>query len=121
MYIDNLKIINIFRGDSLELIPFINTKNDCSLSSQRYSITENDIVYFALMEPNQRFEDAILKKVFDYNSEKTEDGDLIIKLRPSDTVDLLPGKYYYTIKMKQNEQDSFNVFTILKETEFWIL
>ena len=119
MYIDNLRIINMFRGDSLELIPFI---NNCSeLSPERYIITENDTVYFALMEPNQRFEDAILKKVFDYSSEKTEDGDLIIRLKPSDTVDLLPGKYYYTIKMKQNEQDSFNVFTLLKETEFWIL
>lgn len=120
MNISNLNILQIHRGDSMELIPFINCGTE--MNWERYSIQENDVIYFALMEVHQKFEDAILKKVFDFNSEKTEDGDLIIKIKPSDTVDLLSGKYYYTIKMKQaTEEDSYNVITLLKETEFWIL
>ena len=110
----------MFRGDTTTLVPFIN--KGTAMSPERYEITENDTIYFALMEPNQKFEDAILKKVFNSESPVTEDGDLIIKLNPSDTVDLLPGKYYYTIKMKHDtNENEYDVYTLLQETEFWIL
>lgn len=120
MYINNLKIIQMFRGDTLTLIPII--KTGTNMYPEHYELTEKDTIYFALMEVHQKFEDAILKKVFDNTSPTDVNNDLIIKLDSSDTVDLLPGKYYYTIKMKHiNDDESFDVYTLLKETEFWIL
>ena len=111
-------IINMFRGDSL-YIP-LDIRNGSVMNYEQYNLTDNDIIYFGLMEPNQKFEDAILKKVLTA-SDIDEDNNLIIKLKPADTVDLLPGKYYYSIKLKQNSDNSYNVYTLLKETEFWIL
>ena len=111
-------IINMFRGDSLD-IP-LDIRNGSVMNYEQYNLTDNDTVYFGLMEPNQKFEDAILKKVLTI-SDIDNDGNLIVKLEPIDTVDLLPGKYYYSIKLKQNSDNSYDVYTLLKETEFWIL
>ena len=111
-------IINMFRGDSL-YIP-LDIRNGSVMNYEQYNLTDNDTIYFGLMEPNQKFEDAILKKVLTI-SDIDNDGNLIVKLEPIDTVDLLPGKYYYSIKLKQNSDNSYDVYTLLKETEFWIL
>lgn len=111
-------IINMFRGDSLD-IP-LDIRNGSAMHYEQYNLTDSDTIYFGLMEPNQKFEDAILKKVLTI-SDIDNDGNLIVKLEPIDTVDLLPGKYYYSIKLKQNSDNSYNVYTLLKETEFWIL
>ena len=111
-------IINMFRGDSLD-IP-LDIRNGSVMNYEQYNLTDNDTIYFGLMEPNQKFEDAILKKVLTA-SDIDENNNLIIKLKPTDTVDLLPGKYYYSIKLKQNSDNSYDVHTLLKETEFWIL
>ena len=111
-------IINMFRGDSLD-IP-LDIRNGSAMHYEQYNLTNNDTIYFGLMEPNQKFEDAILKKVLTI-SDIDNDGNLIVKLEPIDTVDLLPGKYYYSIKLKQNSDNSYDVYTLLKETEFWIL
>lgn len=111
-------IINMFRGDSLD-IP-LDIRNGSAMHYEQYNLTDSDTIYFGLMEPNQKFEDAILKKVLTI-SDIDNDGNLIVKLKPIDTVDLLPGKYYYSIKLKQNSDNFYNVYTLLKETEFWIL
>lgn len=108
----------MFRGDSLD-IP-LDIRNGSVMNYEQYNLTDNDTIYFGLMEPNQKFEDAILKKVLTA-SDIDENNNLIIKLKPTDTVDLLPGKYYYSIKLKQNSDNSYDVYTLLKETEFWIL
>ena len=62
MYINNMGIIKMFRGDSFSVVPFIN--NSTEMIDDKYEITANDTIYFGLMECNQRFEDAILKKVY---------------------------------------------------------
>ncbi len=115
----DLGIIKMFRGDSNELILDIKDGNNMYYSN--YEITQDDTIYFGLMEIHQKFEDAILKKVFTLQ-DVDQDGDIIIKIKPSDTEYLLPGKYYYSIKMKHNNSENdYDVYTIVKETEFWIL
>lgn len=119
MYINNMGIIKMFRGDSFSVVPFIN--NSTEMIDDKYEITANDTIYFGLMECNQRFEDAILKKVYTI-ADVDANGNITIKINPSDTVDLLPGKYFYSIKLKHDNQDeSFDVYTLMQETEFWIL
>lgn len=51
------------------------------------------------MEPNQPFEDAVIKKRFTSKLSTTNgSGDLEVKFKPSDTEYLAPGKYYYAVK-----------------------
>lgn len=114
--------IQLIRGDTLSLALFINQGNE--LVPSRYLLGDNDTVYFALMEQNQLFENAILKKVFTKEtSEFTEDGDLIITLDPSDTESLLEGQYIYTIKLRTTNLDTNReeVRTVVPEHQFSIM
>lgn len=113
-------IVYLNRGDSMRIPLFINMGT--SLEPIQYLLSDADTLYFALMEPNETFERAILKKVFTNKDPLDEEGDVFIKLEPKDTEYLLPGRYYYTIKMKtDNEDGSYDVQTITPETEFQIL
>lgn len=116
--VSSTKIIEITRGDSFQYPLFINIGTE--MYPERYLLKDGDAVYFAVMEPNQRFEDAILKKVYTYEDEKDEQGDLIIKFDSMDTQYLHPGKYYYTIKVKFSDFE-LPVQTIIDNREFWIL
>ena len=98
---------------------FINNGTD--IAPVRYVLNSSDTVYFAIMEPNKSFEDAILKKVFTVENEMTDQGDIWIKLDPIDTEHLLPGKYFYTVKLKTISDDGkYTVRTIITEKEFWL-
>ena len=92
-----------------------------------YRLKGNDVLYFGLMYPRQEFEDAIVKKKFTVE-DYYEDSDILeILLEPEDTVDLLPGKYYYAIKLKLDhielEEDGSEkrvtgVETVVNKTKF---
>lgn len=112
--------IKLSRGDSLTMSLFINSGTE--LSPVRYTLTQSDTVYFAVMEENQLFENAILKKVYTSASDKTSDGDLLLKLRPQDTEDLISGMYKYTVKLKKNtSQTEYDVTTLITEHQFYIM
>lgn len=119
----NASIIEMNRGDSFECPLFINCGT--YMEPQRYELTEKDKVYFGLMEPNKLWEQSILKQIYTYQSEKTEDGDLIIKIKPEETEYLIPGTYYYEIKLVKYNNDSYDeieeVKTIVPITLFTIL
>lgn len=111
-------VISITRGDSAKFPLFINTGTE--LKPIRYVLEEGDEVYLAIMQPNQYFENAIVKKK--YTDEDLNDhGDVLIKIRPEDTEQLIPGKYYYQIKSKLRTADGYEVHTVIKKTEFFIV
>lgn len=117
--ISNNGIIRLTRGDSMRAPLFINSGTD--MEPIRYNLNSNDTVYFAVMGPNQPFESAIIKKVFTAEDEMTEQGDLWVKLDPIDTEHLLPGKYFYTVKLKTMADDGkYTVRTVITEKEFWL-
>lgn len=116
--VSSTKIIEITRGDSFMYPLFINVGTE--MCPERYLLKDGDVVYFAVMEPNQKFEDAILKKVYTAADEETPDGDLIINLNSEDTQHLHSGKYYYTVKVKFSDSE-LPVQTIIENREFWIL
>ena len=95
MNISNNSFITINRGDSFSAPLFINCGTQ--LMPIRYSLKDHPRteVYLGVMEPNQTFENAIIRKKYDINSKINQYGDLIIDLSSSDTEYLLPGKYYY--------------------------
>lgn len=111
--------ITHYRGDTLTT-PIRIFEGD-RLCPTQYILNENDVLYLGIMEPGQAFEDAVIKKVFTSDSEKDVDGNVILHLKSTDTEFVAPGTYYYTLKLKQVQDDNIMVTTILKPTLFWLL
>lgn len=112
-------IITINRGDTYN---FDLTIYDDSLDG-RYTLQDDDVLYFGLMDPRQKFEDALVKKRYT-KDDCDEMGNLNIEIRPEDTLDLMPGVYYYAIKLHRmkNDETEFidRVITVINKTKFVI-
>ncbi len=112
-------IINLMRGDSFTTPIYVNLGT--KLSPRYYKLGPLDKLYFGLMEPNQAFEDAVLKKVFDYTSPQDADGNTLLMLTPTDTEKLLVGQYYYMIKLRTIDMFGQEmVRTVVNPTIFWL-
>ena len=117
------KTITINRGDTVQF-PFYVNEIGNMWAPVKSELEDADTVYFGIMEPNQNFENAIVKKVFNKYSQRDEEGDLLITLDPIDTLYLRPGKYYYSIKRKRVNIETFHVErvdTIVPNTLFYIV
>lgn len=104
----NIVLLN--RGDSLDLILSI------KIDAVPYTMVGGDYLYFGLMRYDQKFEEAFIKKrysVADYD----KNGFITVHLNPEETVWLIPGVYYYSIKLKKADG---TVATILPKTKFVI-
>ena len=113
-------IIAINRGDTYSFDFII---NDDSQENGRYILKNDDVLYFGLMDPHQPFENALVKKRFT-KDDCDEFGNLTIIIRSEDTLDLVPGVYYYSIKLHKvtdNELEYIDeVVTIINKTKFVI-
>ena len=113
-------IIKINRGDSFSTQIFVS--KDLVNS---YLLTDNEAVYFALMLPHQPFEEAILVKGFT-KEDQDDNGEIELKLLPKETRILIPGVYYYTVKLQRGGtldiiddfDDPEEVYTIINRTKF---
>ena len=114
------QIITLNRGDTFEATLFINFGTQ--LVQDEYKLTENDKVYFAITEANQKFEHAIIKKMYTYN-DLDEDGNVVIKLESKDTEHLIPGTYYYEIKLElgSDNEESSTVITIVPKRKLFLV
>lgn len=90
---NNIIVMN--RGDSHRFTVDI---TDETFMVDGHRLTSNDTIYFGLMDPHQMFENALVKKTFTIN-DCSAIGKLTIELFPEDTLDLLPGTYYYAVKL----------------------
>lgn len=108
-------IIVINRGDTYAFDLDILDENE-----NIYRLQGEDALYFGIMDPRQMFENALIKKKFtieDY--EDGVDGESTVisfEIKPEDTLDLYPGKYYYSIKLKQNHYEEDDLGNIVKVT-----
>lgn len=118
-------IIKINKGDFFKLPLKITEKFD---NNKKHLLSANEIVYFALMYPNQRFEDALFIKGYTSSDQNPETGEIVISITPNNTRGLAPGIYYYTVKFQQGGTlevvDDFDepeeVRTIIERTKFII-
>ena len=113
------------RGDSFEFTTSIPDKHD---HSKNYFLTAKDVLYFAVLWPNQPFEDAIILKGYTLEDQDVKTGEIVIKLKPNETRHLTPGVYYYTTKLQRGGtlesigdfDDPDEVRTIIERTKFII-
>ena len=89
------KILKMNRGDSFSFTIELPKKEE----QVPYLLSSSEAVYFALMYPNQRLEDAIVVKGYTLEDQDVETGEINVKLTPYDTKYLTPGIYYYTVKL----------------------
>ena len=112
-------IVHLLRGDSYTTPIKVNVGN--KLNPIMYQLKQGDALYFGLMEPNQAFEEAVLKKKYTYLSDTDSSGNVLLKIEPNDTLNLAVGKYYYMIKLRT--VDNFgqeSVKTIVPPTQFFL-
>lgn len=113
------KIITVNRGDSFEFNLMVN--QGTVLNEVAYTMAANDKVYFALMEPNQKFEDAIIVKIYT-KEDQWSNGEITVHFDASDTENLHPGLYYYQVKLRTITEDSDDeVTTVIGKTKFILL
>ena len=116
-------IIKMNRGDTYE---FNLTIDDEGSESGKYLLQGNDAVYFGLMEPNSAFEQSLVKKVYT-EEDRDKDGNIFITIEPEDTEHLLPGVYYYSVKLEVDHENGetcesiHKVITVINKTKFIIL
>lgn len=121
--ISNNNIISLSRGDEVSTPIFINWGTQ--MRPVRYVLQEHDRLYFYLYEPNYSCEKCLLKKEYT-NKNLNEYGDVVLEFSEEDTRCLLPGQYYYEIKVKRVEingelivDEAMN--TIVPQTKFFIV
>lgn len=113
------KIITVNRGDSFEFNLMVN--QGTVLNEVAYTMAENDKVYFALMEPNQKFEDALIVKIYT-KEDQWSNGEITVHFDASDTENLHPGLYYYQVKLRTiTENSDDEVTTVIGKTKFILL
>ena len=117
--ISSNQLITINRGDTFGFNFFINCRTQ--MNPMRYPFNDNDTIYVGVMEANQPFENAIIRKVY-----KKEDlnqyGDIRIQFNPEDTENLLTGTYYYSIKLERKYEDgSSQVVTLVPKRKFFVV
>lgn len=100
--ISNNGIITMTRGDTASFPIFINVGN--IWLPLRYKLGDFDYLYFSVMEHGQSFEEGVIRKIID-SSSLDENGDVLITLKHSDTVNLLPGNYTYEVKLATMPRD----------------
>lgn len=106
------------RGDTFELPLEIYDGSD--FNCVKYNLTMNDKVYVAILQPHESFEDAIIRKTIDINSDTDEYGNPLFILDSIDTEYLLVGKYFITAKIEQKLGSRKFISTIIPMKEFFI-
>ena len=91
----------------------------------RYVLQDNDVLYFYLYEPNYSCDRCLLQKEYT-NKDLNEYGDVVLTFDEEDTRRLLPGEYYYEIKVKRVEINGELIVnevmnTIVPQTKFFIV
>lgn len=110
--------IVITRGDNASFALYINQGTPAE--PERYELRDDDEVCFAVMEKNQVFEEAMLSKFF-YKEDQNVDEDLRIVLTYLDTENILPGKYFYTIKLKSIINEEIRIQTLISNRKFCVV
>lgn len=110
-------IITLHRGDTGKL--------EFDLILDRYD-SDFDHLYLGFTEPNQPWECALMKKIAEIIPANTQGNyKAVFTFNHEDTENILPGKYYYEVKLVRRSQTDVigfeTVETIRSKTIFYII
>ena len=117
-------IITMNRGDTWKTKIYVNVGTE--LDPHGYPLKSNDYLYFGVMEPNQPFDRALIRKRYDASSavgpSEEDEGWYWIEFDVEDTEKVLPGTYYYEVKLlrARDDPDKVDIDTIIPKTKFVI-
>ena len=117
-------IITLNRGDSYPFTLYIDDPNS---QDGIYRLKADDTVYLGIMDPHQLFENALVRKKYTAD-DMDEAGNILIVIKPEDTIDLYPGIYYYAVKLHKSspanqetgDPEIDEVLTVINKTKFII-
>ena len=116
-------IIEIHRGDTATFNVLINLGTIAM--PLLYELREKDNLYFAVMEPGKSFEEALIRKKFDYTDFNKETFCVPVRFDTEDTEYLRPGRYYYQVKLRRDASNVDSgleaVETLIPKTKFIIV
>ena len=124
--ISNNNIVRIHKGDTFQLPVLI---NKCTTAEEDiYLLQDEDQVFLSVCEPNQEFQKGIIRKIAS-KTNQNDDGVVIFKFNESDTINLLPGTYYYEVKLvcmnaldeNLSENITYDITTIVAKRKFIIM
>lgn len=72
------------------------------------------------MRPNEIFERAVVTKTITKLSPHTKQHDAVIILKPEDTLKLVPGKYFYSVRLNLFQHGHYCQHTLIPERMFFI-
>ena len=112
-------IVRVNRGDSFELP--ITLLFGSSMEHKEYELADSDTLYIGVMEPNQPFECALIRKKFT-KQDLDINNKINVRFWPEDTMCVLPGKYYYQVKLETMDPSTLrsDVETVVDKTLFYI-
>jgi len=107
------------RGDDIDFI--FRIESGTPLKPVKCLLEEGEALYFGVMQPNQQWENAILRKKLT-NEDMDEDGNIKLHLFSKDTENIIPGTYYYMVKIYIYDDilQDYVVNTIVDKTKFII-
>jgi len=111
-------IITMYAGDYFEAPLFLNI--GYGYDPVQYKLEETDKVYFGITEPNQHFTHALVRKELTI-ADVDDQGRPILVLKPTDTEHLIPGLYYYEVKLLRVKDDQEFIDTVVPRTKIYIL
>lgn len=108
-------VIQLVRGDDFS---FVLNVEDENTENGNYILNDNDALYLGVTLPHQPFENALIKKKYT-KEDQNLDGNIIATIDSKDTIDLIPGVYYYSVKLRQNIDTEYEkVTTVIYKTKF---
>lgn len=114
-YVKKNNVISINRGDYVE-IPF--KFEEGKFPKTPITMNDGDVLFFGLMDPNMHFEHSLIKKEFTGKDTISSEGEFTLILEPDDTLELLPGTYFYEIKLLTKDA---KIKTLIQKTRFNII
>lgn len=115
----NNDIVIVHSGDTFQLPIELNIGS--TYYPELYELQENDKVLLSVCEPNQDFSHALIRKIATIKD--FDDGFVTFNFYFEDTAKVLPGIYYYEVKLARaaDVPSEYDLTTIVPKRKFAIL
>ena len=113
----NNGIITINRGDTVDILYPL--KHGNRLELENFNFNSKSEIYLGILEPKQPWEFALIRKKYTIE-DLDANNNLKLHLDRIDTINVLPGLYFYEIKVRLLDEDKETIITVIPRRKFYI-